>query len=56
MAIHEKTIVLDTKLFLLSQILEGLRLLRLKSIVHVDLKPQNLLVHRGLLIKLTDLG
>jgi serine/threonine protein kinase len=41
---------------MLIQILEVLRLLRQHKIVHADLKPQNLLLFRGLILKLTDFG
>lgn len=45
-----------TKLYLLSQIVEGLRFLRDHKIIHFDVKPQNMLICRGLILKITDFG
>jgi serine/threonine protein kinase len=45
-----------TKLYLLCQVIQGLRFLRDNKIVHMDMKPQNVLVGKGLLLRLTDFG
>jgi protein-serine/threonine kinase len=45
-----------TKLYLLCQVVQGLRFLRDNNIVHMDIKPQNVLVGKGLLLRLTDFG
>jgi serine/threonine protein kinase len=38
------------------QTVQGLRFLRDNEIVHLDLKPHNLLIGRGLQLKITDFG
>jgi serine/threonine protein kinase len=45
-----------TKLYLLCQVIQGLRFLRDNNIVHMDMKPQNVLVGKGLLLRLTNFG
>lgn len=36
--------------------MQGIRFLRDNKIVHLDLKPQNLLIGKGLLLRITDFG
>jgi serine/threonine protein kinase len=45
-----------TKIYLLCQVVQGLRFLRDNDIVHMDIKPQNVLVGKELLLRLTDFG
>lgn len=45
-----------TKLYFLSQVTEGLRFLHRNTIIHRDIKPQNLLVSRDFVVKITDFG
>ena len=50
------TMSLLTKLYSLCQVVQGLRFLRDHNIVHMDMKPQNVLVGKGILLRLTDFG
>ena len=50
------TMSLLTKLYLLCQVVQGLRFLRDNNIVHMNMKPQNVLVGKRLLLRLTDFG
>jgi serine/threonine protein kinase len=45
-----------TKLNLLCQITEVLRFLRDNNIVHMDVRPENLIVGKGLLLRLNNFG
>jgi serine/threonine protein kinase len=38
------------------QTIQGIRFLRDHKIVHLDIKPQNLIIARGLIVKVTDYG
>jgi serine/threonine protein kinase len=53
---NSRSTSLLTKLYLLCQAVQGLRFLRDNNIVHMDMKPQNVLVGKGLLSRLTDFG
>lgn len=44
------------RLYFLSQVAEGLRFLHRRGICHLDLKPQNLLIGKGFVLKLSDFG
>ncbi len=45
-----------TKLFLIKNVLNGLKFLKDYKIVHLDLKPANILVSHDLLTKIIDYG
>ena len=45
-----------TKLFLMFTISQSMRYLKEHNIVHLDLKPSNILMHQKMLIKLIDFG
>ena len=45
-----------TKLFLVKNVLNGLKFLKDYKIVHFDLKPTNILVSHDLLTKIIDFG
>ena len=45
-----------TKLFLVKNVLNGLKFLKDYKIVHLDLKPTNILVSHDLLTKIIDFG
>jgi serine/threonine protein kinase len=53
---NNECLSLFTKLYSLSQILQGMRFLQENKITHMDLKPQNILIGRTLNMKLNDLG
>lgn len=53
---NEKVISLKSKFMLACPIAQGIRLLRDCSIVHMDLKFQNVLIGRGLIPRITDFG
>jgi len=50
------SISIFTKLNLLCQITEVLRFLRDNNIVHMDIKSENLIVGKGLLLRLNNFG
>jgi serine/threonine protein kinase len=47
---------LSTKLYLLCQVVQGLRFLKDNNIVHMNIQPQNVLVGKELFLRLTDFG
>ena len=47
---------LATKLYIMFSIAQSIRSLREYRIVHLDLKPSNILMHYKMLIKLIDFG
>lgn len=53
---RQETISLWTKICLLLNVLHGLRYLTNYEIVHLDLKPINILVCRQLITKIIDYG
>lgn len=55
-ALRSESITLVTKIQLLINIIHGLRQIHICDIVHLDLKPINILVCRGLITKIIDFG
>lgn len=53
---HHVTISLQTKLYLLLNVVHGLRFLANYKVVHLDLKPINIMVCRNLITKIIDYG
>jgi serine/threonine protein kinase len=53
---NKYSISLQTKIYLLVMITQGLRYLQEYKIAHLDLKPTNIMMHRKLGIKLIDFG
>jgi hypothetical protein len=56
MSASSQSITLLTKLFLIFAIIQALRYIRDYSIVHLDLKPNNIMIYCNMLIKLIDFG
>lgn len=50
------SISLPNKLLFIIQAIEGLIFLHSKKIIHLDIKPGNMLVHKSLRIQLSDFG
>mgnify|MGYP002346234485 FL=1 len=44
------------KLLFIQQAVEGLIFLHSKKIVHLDIKPGNMLIHKSLRVQLSDFG
>lgn len=53
---RKATVSLRTKLFLLLNIVHGMRFLISREIVHLDLKPSNVLIDKKLIPKIIDFG
>lgn len=53
---QEESISLSTKLFIAHSIAMGLRYCHYYGIIHMDIKPSNILISRSLLAKITDFG
>lgn len=53
---HSETISLCTRLYLLGQVLQGLRFINQYGVVHLDVKETNVIVMRRLVCKLVDFG
>ncbi len=56
MATNSQSISLLTKLYLIYSIVQALRYIRDYRIVHLDLKPNNVMIFFNMLIKLIDFG
>jgi serine/threonine protein kinase len=53
---QSESISLQTKLHLIYMTVQGLRYLKKYKIVHLDLKPNNIVVGKNLAIKIIDFG
>ncbi len=53
---YESTLSLQTKLCYMFSITQALRYLKDFEVVHLDLKPSNILMYHSLLVKLIDFG
>lgn len=56
MRANSLSVSLTTKLYLMFSITQSLRYIRDFKIVHLDLKPNNIMIYCNLLIKLIDFG
>lgn len=56
MRLHSRYMSLKTKLTLIMGIIESLRFLESHCIVHLDLKPNNIMICPNLKVKLIDFG
>ncbi len=54
MLLHKQTLSFWTKIFLIKNILNGLRFITGYRIIHLDLKPNNIIVINDLLTKIID--
>jgi serine/threonine protein kinase len=51
-----KSLSLLTKIYLLCQVIQGLRFIRNNKIAHMDIKPQNIIIGKSLLLRVSDFG
>ena len=54
--LHKHSLSIRTKLYLMFNLILGIRFLISREIVHLDLKPANLIVSKQLIPKITDFG
>ena len=54
--IHRNSTSFLTKIHLVSLIVQGLQTLKNNFIVHLDLKPSNIIIAKKLIVKLIDFG
>jgi serine/threonine protein kinase len=52
----KKSLSFWTKIFIMKNITNGLRFLQTYDIIHLDLKPSNIIITHGLLSKIIDFG
>lgn len=52
----KNTMSLNTKIYMLLQVAQGLKFLKENQIVHLDLKPANILIQKNYIAKITDFG
>lgn len=53
---HRSSISLFTKMYILFMIVQGVRFLKQNAIVHLDLKPNNIMISKLMMIKIIDYG
>lgn len=53
---RKKTLSLLSKMYLLLSITMGLRYLETYNVVHLDVKPNNIMIAPGLNVKIIDFG
>jgi serine/threonine protein kinase len=53
---HKHSLSLSSKIFILFMLIQGLRYLKLFGIVHLDLKPNNVMISRTMMVKIIDFG
>ena len=53
---YGSTLSLMTKLLIMFSLVQGVRQLRENHVVHLDLKPSNILMHPKMMIKIIDFG
>jgi serine/threonine protein kinase len=56
MSIYTHSSSLRSKLVLIFSVIQSLRFLRDQQVVHLDLKPSNIMIYHNLLVKLIDFG
>ena len=56
LSLHSQSLEIKSKIVLLANISNGLRFLKKKGIVHMDLNVNNILVTQNLLPKIIDFG
>jgi serine/threonine protein kinase len=54
--IHKECISFLTKIHLASLVVHSLQILKNNSIVHMDIKPSNIMVGKKMIVKLFDFG
>lgn len=56
LSLANHSVTLTSKLFLIFSIIQAVRYIRNYDIVHLDLKPSNIMMHLNMMIKLIDFG
>ena len=54
--IHKNSISFLTKIHIASLIVHGLQILKNNAIVHMDIKPSNIIIGKRIIVKLIDFG
>jgi serine/threonine protein kinase len=53
---HKLSLSLTSKIYILFMLIQGVRYLKLYRIVHLDLKPNNVMISRTMMVKIIDFG